>query len=309
MGKTFATKKKILRLLKVKDMTASELANALNLSTATIIQHMEELSRMGAVEKLENEHFRKLKYYHISGNPESHMFRYAFAVLVLAALLSVSYLYLSSRGGSPPGINIGMRIVPKSNLNGSSNQSAQAPNGMVQNATSGEAQGMPSTVSPPVVLNSGGYTACPMLSFNSNGSITGYSGFSLHYINSSSGEIPDYLINKESVGTINISERFTEVLSNQQNYNRTHFYVLTLPSGQIAEATDQINITFFPSSYSAVQNSAVSFKAYIKTMNATGSTFWLRIDGPCGGGTMPVLITIGSRPYNGTVSETAVPYA
>ena len=303
MGKTFATKKKILMLLKAKDMTASELASELGLSTATIIQHMGELSRMGAVEKLENEHFRKLKYYHISGNAESHLFRYGFIVLALAALMSVSYLYLSSSNSTS-----GIRTVLPVNANSPSNQPAAASNSTLLNTTNSIAQGKPNPVPSPGIPNTGSTLACPMISYNSNGTITGYSNFSMHYINPSGTEIADYLINVGSVGVLNLTEKFTDVLSNPENANRTHYYILTSPSGQFVNAASQVNITFSPQHYSAIQNSTISFKAYIRAINASGHTFQLRIDGPCGGGTPQVLITVGSKPYNGTISSTATPY-
>lgn len=90
MSRTLETKSKILGLLKDKDMTITGLSAALGLSTATVSQHMEELSRSGAIERVENEHYRKLKYYRIRGAENVAFNRYAKYFIALAILSAVS---------------------------------------------------------------------------------------------------------------------------------------------------------------------------------------------------------------------------
>ncbi len=104
MSRTLETKKKILDLLRDRDMTITGLSAALNLSTATVSQHMEELSRSGAIERVENAHFRKLKYYRIRGAERKAISNYVTyllaAVLVSAAILA---FYLHGAGPTAPG--------------------------------------------------------------------------------------------------------------------------------------------------------------------------------------------------------------
>ena len=72
-------------------MTASELSKELDVSRATVNQHLDELKAMGAVEKIENEHFKRLKYYKktIPMNPTVAKY-----VLVIAALVVVCALVI-----------------------------------------------------------------------------------------------------------------------------------------------------------------------------------------------------------------------
>ena len=45
------------------------------------------------------------------------------------------------------------------------------------------------------------------------------------------------------------------------------------------------------------------------SQNAINQTYWLHIDGPCGGGVKPSLITIGNTAYSGNVTIPVVPFA
>ncbi len=49
MSKTFGTKNKIVKLLKEKPMTVTEISAVLGLSKATVSQHMSELENMSMV--------------------------------------------------------------------------------------------------------------------------------------------------------------------------------------------------------------------------------------------------------------------
>ena len=63
MGKTLETKNKILKLLKEKKMTVTEISEALGLAKSTVSQHISELIDMGMVELEYNGHFKRIKYY------------------------------------------------------------------------------------------------------------------------------------------------------------------------------------------------------------------------------------------------------
>ena len=178
----------------------------LSLSTATVSQHMEELQKMGAVERVDNEHFKRLKYYKASQTPPVSMAKYVIVILLVAAAIG-GYAILSygATGTSQP-----------QRSNGS------APPSII---TTTAPQANASTT--PIQPGGAGAIACPMMTYSLNGTITGYHGFSLYYVNSSNGGIPDYVTG--SSGTFNVSERVTNVLNNnpaQFTTNRTHYAYL-----------------------------------------------------------------------------------
>ena len=66
MSKTFGTKNKIVKLLREKPMTVTEISAVLGLSKATVSQHMSELENMSMVEQVDNPHYKKVKFYKLS---------------------------------------------------------------------------------------------------------------------------------------------------------------------------------------------------------------------------------------------------
>lgn len=68
MGKTWDTKKKIIKLVSKKNMTLSEISEELGLAASTVSKHIDELENMGALEQVDNPYIKKWKYY--SANPE-----------------------------------------------------------------------------------------------------------------------------------------------------------------------------------------------------------------------------------------------
>lgn len=283
MSKTLETKKRILNLLKKKEMTISGLSRELRLSTATISQHMEELQRAGAVEKIENEHFKKLKYYRAretAGPVVANYVKYVIGAIIVLALISV-LLYSYHGNGNP--------------------YTASRTNSTINNASS-------STVAP----SPGGTLACPMIFYNLNGSIENQSGFSLYYLNSSSGLVVDYVIASGASGALYAKEQINNVLQEPSgfSYNRTHYAVLAQVNESSSVEPSGINYSISPLNFTVKDNVTIYLTLNISTNStATGNTYWLRIDGPCGGGVTPVLLTVGNRPYNGTVTTEAVPYA
>ncbi|MCL5679726.1 MAG: winged helix-turn-helix domain-containing protein [Candidatus Marsarchaeota archaeon] len=67
MSKTFGTKKRIVKLLSEKTMDITEISAVLGLSKATVSQHISELENMSMVEQIDNSHFKRVKYYRLSG--------------------------------------------------------------------------------------------------------------------------------------------------------------------------------------------------------------------------------------------------
>ncbi len=335
MSKTLETKKKIMGLLKKKEMTLSGLSEALNLSNATVSQHIDELQRTGAIERVENEHFRKLKYYRLKeaeGQVVSAYVKYLATAGVLLLVVLELYFYHLPIGAK-------------------------------------QAIGTNATVSSPSLATGVRVSAaCPMMFYELNGSIGGHTGVSLYYINYSGGTVADYVLNKSSTGSLYVTERVSDVLDNSFTQNsspvRTHTAFLTMmnqrtppvpqavgaigngsgamvlpPSGNVtANATSSItppignftsgsgknaasvavsgaagsvfnasaygvSVQAIPENFSIVSNETVHFTVAITaSAGATSNTYWLDIDGPCGGGVTPVLLTVGDVPYNGIIS-------
>lgn len=282
MGKTLETKKRIMGLLRKRNMTISELSRELDLSTATISQHMEELQRMGAIEKIDNEHFKKLKYYRANEGMNMNIVKYVIGAFVVIIAVAALFLYTGRAS------QLSYPTSPPTNL---TNSTGTSPIGGL------------------------GAFACPMMTYQLNGSIYNYTGASLYYLNSSNGQVADYVMHNNSMATLSVVESVRGVLSEpNQNFstNRMHYaYVTPIVSTGNVFRTEipGINITFSPSTYNAVNNTTLYFTAAIRTNSTVSGTYWLRLDGPCGGGVQEVLLTIGNGPYRGNVTQTAVPYA
>ena len=280
------TKNKILALLKKRQMTISELSKALNLSTATVSQHMDELQEMGSIQRVDNPHFRKLKYYRaieerkaIQAMPMARYLAGAAVVVVVLALMLAVY--------APGLIRNGRQTTVPDTSNNASVMPATAP-------------------SPATPLPTGAQSfACPVIAYTLNGSIDGYSGMALYNLSDANGIVSDYVIGAGSTGAFNATELVTSVLNRNSsiNENRQHTWILFREGQGLNESHPGIGITMVPATYNAVANETLHFTARI-TANATASgTYWLYIDGPCGGGVRPILVTIGSKPYNGTISR------
>ncbi|MDE1845898.1 MAG: ArsR family transcriptional regulator [Candidatus Micrarchaeota archaeon] len=71
MGRTGDSKKSILRSISKGDKTLSDICSELQLAPATVSQHLRELESDGMIERVDNPHIRKWKYYRISGTATS----------------------------------------------------------------------------------------------------------------------------------------------------------------------------------------------------------------------------------------------
>lgn len=101
MGKTLETKNRILKLLKEKKMTVTEISEALGLAKSTVSQHISELTDIGRVEQEDNSHFKKIKYYktaerRVNDEEEGKANGYAIGISVIAVigimLFAIAYL-------------------------------------------------------------------------------------------------------------------------------------------------------------------------------------------------------------------------
>lgn len=287
MSKTLETKKRILNLLKKREMTITELSAALDLSTATISQHMDELRQVGAVEKIDNEHYKKLKYYKINEAIAAPILaKYAIvavAIILLAGVLI--YTYASPKGSTS---------LPAYNT--------------IPNHTTSSQQLNQSTI--PSVGT--GAFACPMMFYRISGTVTGYSGFRLYSITPNSITYSDYVIAPGSSGNLMITEYISGVL-NESGISMTRQHYATLKAQGTAGSNSTytaINVTITPNSFAVRNNETINSIVTVATNGTVANgTYALIIDGPCGPGVSPVLITIGSKPYNGTVSLISGYYA
>lgn len=271
MSKTLETKKRILDLLKKREMTVSGLSKELGLSAATISQHMDELQSMGAVEKVNNEYFKKLKYYRTKEIVNPVIAKYIAMVVVVLVVASAVYFY---RGGI-------LSTTPRP----TSTVSAVSPGGVES-------------------------FACPMIFYQLNGSIADYKGFSLYYLNYMNGTIADYVMANGASGNLYATESMGNVLQEPANSTvteRQHYAILTQEEGTgFNTSSEGLNISISPENFTVTNNSKLNFTVTIVTDSAAPNmTYLLRIDGPCGGGVTPVLLTVGNMPYNGTIEENA----
>jgi len=294
MTKTLETKKKILNLLKKRQMTITGLSEELGLSTATVSQHLDELQRMGAVEKIDNEHFKKLKYYKATEQASPMVIKYVLGALAIVIIASALLLYHGSPPAtSPPATAVTSPVAALTSIN--------ATNANATNTTSPIAPG-------------GGAYACPLVYYHINGSVLNYSGMSLYYLNYSDGKIADYVIARGGSGSMAVQENISNVLEEPANSSITQrqHYVGAIKQGNtsLSYSTPGLNISISPENYTLAKAEIVNFTLSL-TANSTApsSTYLIRIDGPCAGGVTPFLVTVGTMPYNGTVSEGSGVYA
>ncbi len=329
MGKTNETKKKIVKLLRKKNMTVTELSRELGLSTATVDQHMEELASMGLVAKQENEHFKKLKYYRLTdmkdGKTEDSgikMTKYMLGVIVLLGFLAVlSYYYISIGNGGAlrkAAAPVASNVYP-ANAKETGNQTPTSSK--TANATE-TISGSNLSAQANVILPSAILASCPMIDYHLGGAITSYSNFTLYNRTTSKSTIvPDYVIGKNetfgnmSIGMLNAEEYVSNVLMQQGNgynnvlfYNRTHYAIIT-PANTPGNLASMLNITFSPKTYNALENSTIRFTMHVNPKNSYNGTYMVRIDGPCLGGIGPILVTIGSTPFEGNIIQPASIYS
>jgi DNA-binding transcriptional ArsR family regulator len=281
MGKTLETKKRILSLLRKREMTMTELSDELDLSNATVSQHLSELQSAGAVEKLENEHFRKLKYYRAKGEVASDIAKYAAAIGAIVIIASAIYLY---SGVFSTGV---------------------ATNAAPLQSNPVKSMGNVSVINPNTV------TSCPMMFYGISGNVVAISGLTEYTGKSNYGQVSDFVLGSGTSGVLFINETIGSVLNEPSGFStvRSHYAHLSNAVPGIGTPVSGISISISPKNYTVLENETLSIATTISANSTASGTYWLRIDGPCGGGVAPVLITVGSGPYGGNATTPVSPYA
>ncbi len=299
MGKTFETKKRILDLLKKKNMTVTEISEQLNLSHATVSQHMSELQKAGAIEKIDNEHYKKMTYYKVSENQNGFLMKYALGIIGIILVLGV-VIYLSGVYTNTPIIN----TSGQNPHNTSSNLTSKNTNTTLKNAS------IISNETPISVSGSSAAIACPMLFYELTGNVKNSGNYT---VNGTQSTYKDFVLGKNTTTIFNIEENFSNVFNESDSslYNRQH-YVHMNQINNVFNSSEIVGIygKFSDTNYTVKNNERINFNLTVQVgENATENTYMVHIDGPCGGGVKPFLITVGNKPYTGNVTATAMPYA
>ncbi len=123
MSKFGETKRRIVDLLKEKNMTLTEISERLNLAPSTVSQHIQELENAGVIKKSDEQHSRKWTYYELNKNQNIAIVSSGLgkmsisAAIVIAAILAITFylssapsvarlVYLSPNGTISPGTTV-----------------------------------------------------------------------------------------------------------------------------------------------------------------------------------------------------------
>ncbi|MEM0154654.1 MAG: winged helix-turn-helix domain-containing protein [Methanothrix sp.] len=115
MSKTFGTKNKIVKLLKEKPMTVTEISAVLGLSKATVSQHMAELENMSMIKQVDNQHFKKVKFYRLSDaktNTVEQRSNSGFRKMIIPSVLAILIVGIILGAGMLQKPNNQVRIGP-----------------------------------------------------------------------------------------------------------------------------------------------------------------------------------------------------
>ena len=167
-------------------------------------------------------------------------------------------------------------------------------------------------ISGSVPAASASMTACPMLYYMMNGSVVDSSGFGMYTIHAGNGDFADYLLGANSTGSLGAVEMIGSVLSEPSGFpnSRQHYAVLVQAGGGFNTTAPGVSVNVTPENFTVASGNRINLTVTISAnRSAQSDTYWLWVDGPCGGGVTPVLVTIGSGPYNGSTSKGAFPIA
>ena len=296
MSGIFSTKNRILDSLAKKPKTRKQLSEELKLSPATVSQHLEELIRMGLINKSNDVHSKRWMQYEINhgayekyrGPMKEQNRRYMqvpfMAILAIFVAIAASFVVLSLQNAQPNSAS--------GNLANSTNLSSGFGPGS-----------LPASVG-----------ACPIIRIPVVTSISSFAGFSIY---NTSG-YQDYVIGRGSLGTLNFSVKSGQnAYSNnqsgatQQVYNNFRFshvtgnssaesYNTTTPGLNISLSSLEENMTF---------NSTASFLMRINaSASASYGTYWVSVN-ECDGTSSIFLVTVGNEPYEGNVTPNVNPIA
>ncbi len=311
MSKTLDTKIKILKILNEKPRTVTQVSEILGLAQSTISQHIDELKESGAIEEFDNRANRKWKYYKVNKNyyynlmnkekntqKEYLLIKRVVAVLIVFGILAIIFIAYQT---------------PKNTINSNTIVNATkttsiASNNMVNNYT---------------IIPIDTAMACPIIFINQTFNITLISYKNISYYNNN---ITQFVLPQNSSGTLylNISKpqssnsviihNFAEFIYSQQ-YNATN------NTSNVINLSRQINVIInntngvtirFNRTFEWLNNSIqyMHLKVTIDTTaNATQGTYRVILpEGPCKPNEIYMLLTIGKKPYNSTITPVAIPY-
>lgn len=308
MSGIFETKNRILKSLSSKPKTGKQLADELGLSQATLTQHLRELEERGLIREAAGSYSRRWKYYEVNsmeyeryvgsrsiGRNAAAAFAAAVAVIAIAAFLAGRLSSLGVAGAAYPGTTAAAVTAQGGNA-------AQAQGNIMPGNTTGAA------------------FACPFIGYGeSNITIDGISGFSQYTVSN----YTDLVIAPGGTGTIRYTVHVAPLVAGSQGTAGQQALTLTNLVTLAHEARSNSSVSF--TSYSApgisVSHSPENYtepypmRAQNLTFSATfnvsrsapGGTYWMVI-ARCEGYAKPMLMTVGSGPYNGTVRVVAQIY-
>ncbi len=310
MSGLLETKNKILKSLSRKPKTGRQLADELGLSQPTLTQHLKELESRGLIKGADGSYSRRWKYYEVNAmeyekfaqSRSAHRnaaaaFAAAVAVIMIAAFVAGR---LSAPGAAGQQYN---STVPAAVTSSGSSTQPQLSNAIIPGGSTGAA------------------FACPFIGYaESNITIDSVTGFAQYEVSN----YTDLVIAPGSSGTI----RYTvHVAPLPGNSNAVEPQTLTLSNlvsfahegrggnssvALTSYATPGINISYSPMNYTEPYPMSTQNFTFGTTLNvgrsAPKGTYWMTI-ATCEGYSRPMLMTVGSGPYNGTVNVVARIYA
>ena len=143
-------------------------------------------------------------------------------------------------------------------------------------------------------------STCTMLFYTISGSITGSAGINASQIQYNGTSITDYVLAPGASGTLHASEYISNVLNEPAGsiMNREHDVYLMHIAGTGGAVSD-ITTTISPENFTVSSMEHLNLTVTVSTNTNAIGTYLLYIDGPCGGGVKPILLTIGATPYSG----------
>ncbi len=336
MTKMFETKEKILTLLQKDRMRLSELANKLNLTAPTVKQHLDELEQEGKVKRSINPFFRKDIRYGISeavpasqavaqniavdtavgqGTPArsgthedqgalrehkkipSHIMGILAIVLITAAIFG----YVS--------IGKGKRAQISSSISQTQQTSALTSISQVTTVTSGTTilsnnyTGNSITTNSPKLYYSSG--ACAGSVMPGRTSVQASLGFESYSISG----IHDYVINSGASGVLVYNTTETESISSSTEITNI-LYLYDIANGNTYTVPGSpppgFNITMIPGT-EVLSGKSSYFNTVLRATAGASGTYWA-VANPCYGNTTIFLLTVGSSPYSGSLTNQPVLY-
>ncbi len=289
MSGIFETKEKILKSLSNKPKTGKQLAEELGLTTATLNQHLQELEQKGLIHESEGTYSKRWKYYEVNSRAyekfatQTNVVRNAAGAFILVIAVIAAAVVLLGNGVPRP--TTAITTVQPTGQSASSTNTAMITPGGSQSAAS----------------------ACFFLGFSPQnvtmGPIVGFRSYNV-------SNYTDLVIAPGHVGTINYTLEVVPLSQNANSNMTLHLYNTAFLSHRSSNSTlpdtttPGINLTYIPQNYTGpYPSNTANYTFQIRfnvSSNATQGTYWMRI-ATCEGISMPMLVTIGNKPYNGTV--------